>query len=306
VRDTVSRTTPTTIAYDREPEQVEFTDQIQLDSASTRVCGPFEVMSLGRYSLEDWKGYLVGADGGAPEKLENYVEVICRLYRPDVEIGTTGGFLHGISRTPTEEFGISVGPLTGRVTARQVLDAASEAAEHDLKEVHLLGWAFEANVGEQKAAVERDGTVEVRLIMIRPDALAEGLKVTQPEMLFSPLALPEIRLDLAGDGSVTVTLDGVGLFNRKTRMTAYHSAGDGYIAAWYLDQDYDGDCFVDCQMFFDFKKAPNLRAAAGIDVEADEFDLVFTSEPFEPGEYNRVAVKVVDVYGNESTVVRDL
>jgi len=31
-----------------------------------------------------------------------------------------------------------------------------------------------------------------------------------------------------------------------------------------------------------------------------------TSEPFVPRQYKRIAVKVVDVYGNESTVVRDL
>jgi len=26
-----------------------------------------------------------------------------------------------------------------------------------------------------------------------------------------------------------------------------------------FDEDYDGDCFVDCQIFFDFKKTPNIK-----------------------------------------------
>jgi hypothetical protein len=35
-------------------------------------------MSLGRYSVEDWKGYVVGAAGiSEAAKLENYIEVIC-------------------------------------------------------------------------------------------------------------------------------------------------------------------------------------------------------------------------------------
>src|SRR5262249_53708394 len=161
------------------------------------------------------------------------------------EVGALGGFLHAIVESGDERTGISVGPLTGRVTARQILDAASEAKEHGLRELHVLGWAFEANVGEEKAAVEKDDEIQVRLIMIRPDALAEGLKITNVEMLFSPLALPEIQIDPAEDGKITVTLEGVGLFNRKDRTTAYHAAGDGYIAAWYLDEDYDGDCLVD-------------------------------------------------------------
>ena len=80
----------------------------------------------------------------------------------------------------------------------------------------------------------------------------------------------------------------------------------GYISAWYLDEDYDGDCFVDCKMFFDFKKAPNLRAALRTDVDADEFKLQLSPQPFPVRGYGRIAVKVVDAYGNESTVVRDL
>ena len=59
-------------------------------------------------------------------------------------------------------------------------------------------------------------------------------------------------------------------------------------------------------MFFDFKKAPNIKAALKADVDPDEFTLKLTSEPFPVRGYKRVAVKVVDVYGNESVVVRDL
>jgi adenine-specific DNA-methyltransferase len=304
--ETVSRLQMSDIADDREAETVELRDRPITDSNAVRVVGPFEVLTLGRYSIEDWRGYLVGGEGDDSEKLENYVGVICRLYRPHAEVGGAGGFVHALSESGSDRIGISVGPLTGRVTARQVLEAATEAIEHEVEEIHVLGWAFEANVGEQKSAVEKDGRVRVQLIMIRPDALADGLKITQPELLFSPLALPEIEITAAGQDKVEVTLAGVGLFNRKTRFTAYHPADDGYIAAWYLDEDYDGDCFVDCQMFFEFKKAPDLKAAAGVDVNADEFRLAFTSEPFEPGEYRRIAVKVVDVYGNESTVVREL
>jgi hypothetical protein len=103
-----------------------------------------------------------------------------------------------------------------------------------------------------------------------------------------------------------VRLNGVALFDRKRRSTEYKNADSGYISAWYLDEDYDGDCFVDCQMFFDFKKAPNIKAALRTEIETDEFTLKLTSAPFAPKQYKRIAVKVVDVYGNESTVVRDL
>jgi hypothetical protein len=175
-------------------------------------------------------------------------------------------------------------------------------------DVHVLGWAFEANVGEVKSQLEKRGKVKVELIMIRPDTLAEGLKATQPEMLFSPLALPDIHVIKNGMGEpeVRVSLKGVALFDRKRRTTEYKRADSGYVSAWYLDEDYDGDCFVDCQMFFDFKKTPNIRAALKTDVDPEEFTLKLTSEPFPLRRYKRIAVKVVDVYGNEATVVRDL
>lgn len=96
------------------------------------------------------------------------------------------------------------------------------------------------------------------------------------------------------------------IFDRKHRRTEYKHADSGYVSAWYLDEDYDGDCFVDCQMFFDFKKAPNLKSALKADVDPEEFKLQLTSRPFPVRGYKRIAVEPVDVYANESTVVRDL
>lgn len=306
----VNRVTLKSLAYDLEPEKVELVDQPEVDKDAIRVCGPFEVASLGRYSVEDWKGYVVREQGiGEAAKLENYIEVICRLYRKDAAIQGATGLVHAVAENEKEKIAISVGPLSGRVTAKQINDAVQDALASGILEVHVLGWAFEANVGEVKSALEKRGKVKVELIMIRPDTLAEGLKATQPEMLFSPLALPDIDVAAAKNGKekqVRVTLNGVALFDRKRRTTEYKAADSGYVSAWYLDEDYDGDCFVDCQMFFDFKKAPNIKAALKAEVDPDEYKLKLTSEPFPVRSYKRIAVKVVDVYGNESVVVRDL
>lgn len=308
---TVNRVTLKSLAYDLEPEKVELVDQPEVDKDAIRVCGPFEVMSLGRYSVEDWKGYVVGKAGvGEPAKLENYIEVICRLYRKDAAIQGASGLVHAVAETEKDKIAISVGPLSGRVSAKQINDAVQDALACGILEVHVLGWAFEANVGEVKSQLEARGKVKVELIMIRPDTLADGLKATQPEMLFSPLALPDIEVKLTkkdtGPAEVTVTLNGVALFDRKHRRTEYKRADSGYVSAWYLDEDYDGDCFVDCQMFFDFKKAPNIKAALKAEVDPEEYTLQLTSQPFAVQGYKRIAVKVVDIYGNESTIVYEL
>jgi len=306
----VKRITLESLAKEREAESIDLFDEPLPDVDALRVCGPFEIASLGRYSVEDWKGYFVREPGLVEAaKLENYIGVICRLYRRDAAIQGATGLVHAVAETEKERIAISVGPLSGRVTGKQIHDAVQDAMASGILEVHVLGWAFEANVGEVKSQLEKRGKVKVELIMIRPDTLAEGLKATQPEMLFSPLALPDIEVTVAKNGKekqLHVTLTGVALFDRKRRTTEYKSADSGYVSAWYLDEDYDGDCFVDCQMFFDFKKAPNIKAALRAEVDPDEFTLKLTSEPFPVRGYKRIAVKVVDVYGNESTIVQEL
>jgi len=298
------------VSNEREAGDLVLVDRPKVDADALRVSGPFEVMSLGRYSVDDWKGYVIREpDTGEAAKLENYIEVLCRLYRKSAAIQGATGLVHAVAENEKEKIAISVGPLSGRVTAKQINDAVQDALASGILEVHVLGWAFEANVGEVKSALEKRGKVKVELIMIRPDTLAEGLKATQPEMLFSPLALPDIEVAAAKNGKekqVRVTLNGVALFDRKRRTTEYKAADSGYVSAWYLDEDYDGDCFVDCQMFFDFKKTPNIKAALRAEVDPEEFTLKLDSEPFPVRGYKRVAVKVVDVYGNESVVVRDL
>jgi adenine-specific DNA-methyltransferase len=311
VYKTAHRITLGTLAYGQEPERIDLVDQPEVDRDAIRVCGPFEVASLGRYSVEDWKGYVVREAGlSETAKLENYIEVICRLYRKGAAIQGATGLVHAVAETEKEKIAISIGPLSGRVTGKQINDAVQDALASGILEMHVLGWAFEANVGEVKSQLERRGKVKVELIMIRPDTLAEGLKTTQPEMLFSPLALPDIVVAVERNGraerTVYVTLKGVALFDRKRRTTEYKAADSGYVSAWYLDEDYDGDCFVDCQMFFDFKKTPNIKAALKAEVDPEEFMLKLASEPFPVRSYKRIAVKVVDVYGNESTIVRDL
>jgi len=305
VYETTQRITMSTLIDNKEPEQVTLFDRPTKAPDVLRVAGPFEVLSVGRYSVEDWKA-VVNESG----VLSNYIEVICRLYRSHAAMQShSNGFVHAIAESAKERIAISVGPIGGRVTGKQIIDAVQDTLSCGLLTIHVLGWAFESNVGEIKAQLEERGRVQLQLVVIRPDTLAEGLKITRPEFLFSPLALPDIAVALDSSkqsSEVVVSLRGIAMFDRNTRSTEYKSAESGYIAAWYLDEDYDGDCFVDCQMFFDFKRTPNLKAALKATIDPAEFKLQTISQPFVMRGYSRIAVKVVDIFGNESTVVKSL
>ncbi|MGE3673611.1 MAG: site-specific DNA-methyltransferase, partial [Polyangiaceae bacterium] len=144
--ESVKKTTLGNLANDLEASEIELRDQPVTDPKAVRVCGPLEVMTIGRYSIEDWKGYV--AEGG---KLANYIEVICRLYRKDAAIQGASGLVHAIAESDHQKIAISVGPLAGRVTGKQINDGVQDALASGVLEVHVLGWAFEANVCEIKS-----------------------------------------------------------------------------------------------------------------------------------------------------------
>lgn len=294
------RTTLKSIAQNIEGEPVKLIDDPEIDESAIRVCGPFEMMTVGRYSIEDWKGYV--KEGG---KLENYISVICRLYRKDAAVQSANGLLHAICESQHNRIAISVGPISGRVTAKQISDVVDDAVSSGISEIHVLGWSFEPNVGEVKSRIESRGKVTLQLIMIRPDSLAEGLKSPNPEMLFSPFALPDVSI-VQKENMIYVSLNGVAIFDRKTRSTEYKRADSGYVKAWYLDEDYDGDCFVDCQLFFQLANKKKFEKIAGKPLGDEDFEMQYTSRPFPIRTYRQVAVKVIDIYGNESTVVKSL
>jgi adenine-specific DNA-methyltransferase len=295
----VPQITLKSIVREQEPESVELVNEPETDDSAVRVTGPFEVMSVGRYSIDDWKGYVRQG-----EKLENYIDVICKLYRKDASKEGAHDYVNAIAESEGHMIALSVGPLSGRVSAKQISDAVEDAVASGINEIHVLGWAFEANVGEIKSKLESRGKIKINLVVIRPDTLAEGLKVTTPEKLFSPYALPDVDVERTGN-SVTVVLKGVGTFDRVTKMADYKPADSGYVSAWYLDEDYDGDCFVDCQSFFDSPDV-NLKGLVETKVEDEDLRLQTSSKPFAIGHYERIAVKVIDVFGNESTVVKGL
>jgi hypothetical protein len=55
------------------------------------------------------------------------------------------GFVHAVAESHNEKIAISVAPLSGRFTAKQIDDAVKDAAASGILETQVLGWAFESN-----------------------------------------------------------------------------------------------------------------------------------------------------------------
>ena len=148
-------------------------------------------------------------------------------------------------------------------------------------------------------------------IFIAPDTnetVGSLLKTTKASQLFTVFGQPDVDVQRQSDGNYVASLLGVDTYDPVTNQV--RSEPGGTVAAWFLDTDYDGFTFHICQAYFpaDGGAWDKLQRAlkASIDPEAFEKMRGTESFPFEAGQHNRCAVKVIDLRGNEVIRVKPL
>jgi len=226
-----------------------------------------------------------------------------------VEPATGSGAIHAEGQYEADDgapklFAVSIGPRFGPITVRQIDEALHDAYGYDL--VVFAGFAATAEA-QQYVASGKVGRFQVALLEANPDLLvADLLKQTPSSQTFRLFAAPDVKLNRKDGGQLTVEVLGVDLFDAATGETRF--VGDEYVAAWFLDTDYDGLVFRTRQAFFPNggweKLAKTLKGT--VDEELMEQLERFESIPFEPGENKKAAVRVVDDAGTTSEVVLDL
>ncbi len=299
-------------------------DQPVTDSSRVRVSGPFTFEALSRYAINPNKGD-VPPEPDDPQETEAQDHVATLLdaltkqgiprrgHKPAkvlaVEPTTGSGAIHAEGQYEAEDgapklFAVSIGPRFGPITVRQIDEALHDAYGYDL--VVFAGFAATAEA-QQYVAGGKVGRFQVALLEANPDLLvADLLKQTPSSQTFRLFAAPDVKLNRKDGGQLTVEVLGVDLFDAATGETRF--VGDEYVAAWFLDTDYDGLVFRTRQAFFPNggweKLAKTLKGT--VDEELMEQLERFESIPFEPGENKKAAVRVVDDAGTTSEVVLDL
>jgi len=107
--------------------------------------------------------------------------------------------------------------------------------------------------------------------------------------------------------SAIVELLGLDVFDPNTMKVESESGQN--VPTWFLDTDYNDLCFYVKQAFFPRTGAwDSLKKALKGSYEDEVWEhLAGTkSAPFDPGEHNEIAVKVIDDRGNELLVVKNL
>jgi adenine-specific DNA-methyltransferase len=127
------------------------------------------------------------------------------------------------------------------------------------------------------------------------------LKKTGYANLFMAFGEPDIESQTLPDGKVTVTIRGVDVYDPTTGEIRSSSTDD--IACWFIDTNYNGESFFVRHAYFTGANEPYEKLKRALRAEIDEaaWSALYatTSYPFDPPETGKIAVKVINHYGDE-------
>jgi adenine-specific DNA-methyltransferase len=198
--------------------------------------------------------------------------------------------------------------------------AAREAiAAEDVDLLCVLGFAFDptalgvtADDGLTVEASEdgfasvagsrRLGRIPVLFVRMNADLLmGEDLKKTGAGNLFTVFGEPDIEITTTGDDRVIVELKGIDVYDPTTGEV--RSGTTDQVALWMVDTAYNEESFFVRHCYFTGGNDPfkQLKAALKADIDADAWASLYStvSRPFERPESGKIAVKVINDYGDE-------
>jgi len=196
---------------------------------------------------------------------------------------------------------VSIGPEHGTVGPRRAKEAAKGAVQGvGFDMLIVCGFAFDPHVDKE---VKRYGKLTVRPAKMNPD-LAMGdelLKKTGTGNLFMVCGEPDVEIKPQKDGKLVAKIKGVDVYDPTTGQIRSASTDD--IACWFIDSDYNGESFFVRHAYFTGADEPYDKLKRALRAEIDEaaWSAIYStkSRPFDKPESGKIAVKVINHYGDE-------
>lgn len=308
----IARHTETETLYDRPYE----------DKKTVRVSGPFTVESLSPHRVlaiadESMDGTVTQQEAQQEQDfatmiLENLRKAgvqntkKCERLNFDVLNSYAGRWLHATGEYTDADgkkkrVAVSIGPEQGTVGPQQVKEAAKEAVQgvgYDL--LLITGFAFDPHVAEES---KRYGKLVVLPTKMNPD-LAMGdelLKKTGAGNLFMVFGEPDVEIKKQKDKKYIAEIKGVDVYDPTTGEIRSASTDD--IACWFIDTDYNGESFFVRHAYFTGSDEPyeKLKKALRADIDESAWLSFYStkSRPFEKPTAGKIAIKVINHYGDE-------
>ncbi|MCE9611614.1 MAG: site-specific DNA-methyltransferase [Chthoniobacter sp.] len=298
----VEATIPTAEALDEEPE----IEGIQFDEHTSHVERMVEVLR---------RSPILRLPGNQTVTLKN-IRVPAQTLTLSAEAAVEVPSLDDIAAEAGNEMklhatgrpvAILFGPENGALTERFVREAWDEATLKKYTHLYVVGFAIDPKAREFIDKAGKIGTSATYLTATMDLQMGDLLKNMRSSQIFSVCGQPEAHVKELEGGKWQAELTGLDTFDPITMEPSHLDGND--VPAWFLDTNYNGMCFHVCQAFFPRTSAwENLKKA--LKGEFDESVWAHlsgtTSAPFEPGDQQQIAVKVIDDRGNELLVVKKL
>ncbi len=203
---------------------------------------------------------------------------------------------------------VTIGPEHGTVGPQQIKEAAKEAVQGIGYDVLIAcGFAFDPHVAEE---AKRYGKLVVLPTRMNPD-LAMGdelLKKTGAGNLFMIFGEPDVEIRKDKKGKVSIEIRGVDVYDPTTGQIRSNSTDD--IACWFIDTDYNGESFFVRHAYFTGADQPyeKLKRALRAEVDESAWASLYSTKsfPFEPPSTGKIAIKVINHYGDEVLKVYEI
>jgi len=295
-------------------------DQPYEDNKRVRVSGPFTVESLSPFRVLSTEEELPTSERTAQYEdtaVQFETLILDNLRKAGVQNTVAGERLVFDSLEPyageplhaagtftengvIKRVAVCIGPEHGTVGPELVREAAIAARKGEGFDVLvLLGFAFDPHVGEE---AKRYGKLTVLPTRMNADlAMGDLLKKTGSGNLFTVFGEPDIDVQKQPDGTLTVEVRGVDVYDPTTGQIRSNSTDD--IACWFIDTRYNEESFFVRHAYFTGADQPydKLKRAMKADIDPDAWASLYctVSRPFPVPDTKKIAVKIINHYGDE-------
>jgi adenine-specific DNA-methyltransferase len=150
--------------------------------------------------------------------------------------------------------------------------------------------------------IKRIGVVPILEARMNPDLhMANDLKNTGRGNLFVVFGEPDIEIEEAGNDEISVKILGVDVFDPQKGEVRSSDTDD--IAAWFIDTDYNEESFFVRHAYFLGANDPfkSLKTTLKAEIDEDAWASLYSdvSRPFPKPKNRRIAVKVINHFGDE-------
>jgi adenine-specific DNA-methyltransferase len=212
-------------------------------------------------------------------------------------IGANGTFVEG-ENGPERRAAILIGPEYGTVGRQDIVAAAREAVDARFDVLIACAFNFDAHSSELGSL----GSLKILKARINPDMhMSEELKNTGRGNMFVVFGEPDVEILDDGGPDIRLKVHGVDVFDPNTGDIRSNDTKG--IAAWFIDTDYNEESFFVRHAYFLGANDPykNLKTALQADIDEDAWATLYsdTSRPFQRPAGGRIAVKVINHFGDE-------